>query len=336
MLLLAIATLGACKPQQEIDDPSANKAEVNLSARIYVPEWAGGANHTSAGGPNRVHLGPDMTGVGGTTPLYWSEGDQINVWHVNPANGQEDVYSTFSLVEGAGTPNGRFRGKAVIEGQVDLTDAEGVDYGIYPASAMVAAETDGDYAVFTFPATQTHMEPVDGNATIDPAASIMVAKYLTAEQRLQFAHTAGILMLKLKGTQTITAMTLQATDQLYGTFGTYIKNDATPCKNNGYTVEGINYLSGGGTSLPLTIATPVTLNETTAQTFMFTLPTGVLSNGFTVNLTFSDGSGTITTSRANTIERGLIKAMPELDLIANTTMTWVIDDLFDQGAVTEW
>lgn len=388
VLLLGIVTFAACKPnggntpdgptggtetENPTDDPAddptddpnpdptddptddpltSDSTEVIITARVDVPEWA------TAKAPMRVHLGPDNSGVihgtlgQGYTPVYWTTGDQILVWHV-VGNNQPDNASVFDLISGAGTPQGEFRGKAVVDGQENFDDAKGINYGIFPSLAMTTymdgdeekSRTDGNHVYFTLSSTQNYVEPLsEDNPTFDSQTNVMLGKK-EGSGALKFGNTMGVLMLRLKGTQTIHSMVLTDTDKshyLVGNYHAYVGpkgSGVAPYKDNAFAEEGINYIDGGSNNLTLNCGGGVELKSDKATIFYFLLPAGSLSDGFEIKMDFGNSvTGTITSARKNinTIVRSEFKIMPELDLLDNNTLTWMIDDLFEQGAITEW
>lgn len=313
--------------------------------------FSAGINRSSLlGVSHRVHLGEDRTGsAGGGTAVLWSTDDNILCW-------SSTAYANYRLIRGADTQDGTFQGKAVTAADNSLpqfSEPTGTELAIYPASA---AYLEGSKLMhpgnlytsiyFTMPNSQEYEAPINGQPTYKGEYGIMTGRWVTSKgagNYMSFQNACGALLLKIKGSAVINnikKLKLHTTsDNLYGKFSAAIA---------AYGIPTITYVNGGSNELILDCTnggTGVSLGAGTAGDpykevyFYFVLPPGVLKSGFTVLIETGndDGfdNGTITTSRDNSIERGLITIMPTLELTENVNLSWSLDDLYKQGTVTE-
>lgn len=312
-------------------------------------------------GPQRVHLGKDNTTIpGGVTDILWSEGDEVICW-----SSSEKLFAPYILTSGAGTTNARFQGKAVDEGDnVQGQLAVKIDCAIYPASAVAPFLSNGYNlgSEFTFPGNlvtntffvcpgeQTYHAPIDGNPTFDPALNIMTGRG-NGKGTTFFQSVGGILLLRIKGSSLLNSLykmklTSKKEEKLWGTFSAAIGPTGGATVSVATDINGKSLPSGyeGSKSLILDCSAAFggenMLPKDAFTNFYFVVPYGVFQEGFTITMdTDGDGlfdDGTITTSKDNTIHQSQMKVMPALELTENVTLTWDLDDLYNQGTITEF
>lgn len=309
-------------------------------------------------GPNRVHLGPDNTADHSmVTEIRWTEGDEVACW-----NAEEGRWAAYMLTSGANTTSARFQGKAVhkeddVQGQAALN----ISHAIFPLSAAVYDGTNmispGHFVhsvYFTMPGTQVYQAPMDGNPTFGTQYNVMTGTRSPADfNHVRFRSVGGVLLLRIKGAASLNSLyglklTSRASETLWGTFTAAIGDGGAATVEVAADINGKSLAEAGcpvgDNSLVLDCRTAFggagKLPTDQFTNFYFVVPYGVFSTGFTVAMdTDGDGDfddGTITTSKNNTIVQSDIKVMPALELTSNVTMTWDLDDLYNQGTVNEF
>ncbi len=186
------------------------------------------------------------------------------------------------------------------EGYDLFTTAETLPGNFYTPDYMAyypAAKFSGNQ--LTLPATQTYAENTFANGA-NPMAAI------STNTDLPFKNLCGILKLQLFGECTVKSICVtsrKSGEQLWGTgVVTFSGADAT-----------LGTLTGGDGSITLDCGAGVDLNyfESTATNFLFVIPAGALSEGFTVTVTdTNDKTWSKTTTANNMITKSKIKAMP--------------------------
>lgn len=237
--------------------------------------------------------------------VVWSKGDQLAIFQNNSVANQYEV-----TAETAGTIEGVFTLK---QDNSDKTNAEGVVptdiVAIYPyAEGLTITKSESDETLTTYEIagivisqTQTYSANSFGNGTFPMAA---VAEDLT-ENSLKFKNMLGAIKIQLKGTETVKSIKIEgnAKEKLAG--------DATVVAySNTYTPD-LLMSETAKTSVTLDCGEGVTLNETTATSFIIALPPVIFSKGFTVTVTDSEGKKqTLRAHKAQEIQRSKILVMP--------------------------
>lgn len=359
--------LTSCKKEEvtpgkeEGDAPHA--AVVEMTADIV-------SGNEYARGPQRIHLGPDMTSDHSkVTDILWTAGDEVACWNV-----EEKRWAPYQLVSGANETTARFRGKAVHknddnEGQ----EALNISHAIFPLSATVRQliTHDGQDSLlispghmvhsiyFTMPGEQKYQAPINGNPTFGTQYNVMTGTRSPSNpSHILFRSTGGVLLLRIKGSSFLSTiyglkLTSNREEKLWGTFTAAIGTGgestvevATDINGTPLASMGLG-LPEGSNTLILDCSNdgvPMTLDTKNFTNFYFVVPYGVFSSGFTITMD-TDGTqttgadrfdnGTITTTKNNTIIQSDIKVMPALELTENVTLTWDLDDMYSQGTVTE-
>lgn len=177
---------------------------------------------------------------------------------------------------------------------------------VFPASAL-KQYASGNLSI-ALPATQTYVQE-----SFDHQANVMVGNVAatgTNECNATFSNMCGLLRLALTGDNVPLdhiILTDKAGLPLHGTASLPVAS----CGNTGITTA---MLSGGSSTLTLNCQ-GVTLTSDEPTYLYFVAPVGALSNGFEATVyTSDDRYQTISTSKANTISRNGIKAMPQLTI----------------------
>lgn len=175
---------------------------------------------------------------------------------------------------------------------------------VFPASALTQY-TSGNLTI-SLPATQTY-----ASESFDHKANVMVGNVAATgsnECNATFSNMCGLLRLALTGNN-VPLHHITLTDK------------AGQPLNGTATISATNYATTGITTTMLTDGTStltlncegVTLQNAEPTYFYFVVPVGALSSGFEATIyTTDDRYQTISTSKANTIARNGIKAMPQI------------------------
>lgn len=232
-----------------------------------------------------------------TSSTNLRQGSQWGTGDVKSYTWLNDIDLKFDLSSESGKVYGSFESQSATAPFVDATTK-----AVFPYSKM----TDYQAGVMTIslPQTQAYVE-----TGIDHEANIMVGDIEQEGEdsyKVQFKNMMGILKLSLTG-DNFQISEIEVVDRggnkLWG-------NAALPA---GGFADGIStsIISGGSSSLTMSCS-GVTLTPS-AKDFYFVVPVGSFSNGLDVTVKAADGTkSTFGTSRANTIARNDIKAMPAM------------------------
>lgn len=223
--------------------------------------------------------------------VIWSENDVIKLYTAEGGNGD------FTLVSGAGTNSAKFTG---------TLSSSGTYYAVYPASAANGFDKSTKELMFTIPAVQTYSA-----AGFADGFNPMVA-YGSDKDNLSFKNPCGILRLVIKGTETITSISLSSAG------GEYICGKAGVMMVYGSEGPSIGIVEGLDT---VTLECPegVKLNEDGVN-FNIIVPTDAFFFGFNVSIYDKSGSAmklSAPMSDANVMKRSSIKTMPAITYKAN-------------------
>ena len=243
--------------------------------------------------------------------IRWSKGDQI-VGFMKSSLGLQFEISSSSV----GKTSAHF--DQVGGNDVGLNAGTEWDHNIvyYPYSAAVEAEKSGsNYSLsIVLPAEQTYAEESFGEG-----AMAMVA--VSEDNNITFRNVLGGMKLQLRGTQTVTSITLE------GKNNEKLSGAATVTAYTDDTKPAITMASDASTSVALNCGSGVQLNESTATEFIISLPPVLFSQGFTVTVTDSDGKTyTVETDKANTVQRSSLLTMPAFKLGNNPSEEQPGDD----------
>lgn len=348
--------------EEQGPQPSVYESVVEIGANILQSDDA-------AKGPHRVHLGTDNTTVaGGITQILWTEGDEVACW-----NASEGLWAPYHLIGGANTTSARFQGKAVNKDD-DIAGvgkpALNINHAIFPLSATVRTGSgDKEQLIspglnvnsiyFTMPGTQVYQAPMADdksveNPTFGTQYNVMTGTRNDADRNhIMFTSTGGVLLLRIKGSALMNSLygmklTSKKEEKLWGTFSAAIGPNGRSTVEVASDINGTPLadmrLDAGTNSLILDCRAAFggadKLPNDKFTNFYFVVPYGVFSEGFDIELdTDGDGvydDGTITTNKDNHIIQSDMKVMPALELTENVTLTWDLDDLYNQGTIEEF
>lgn len=241
--------------------------------------------------------GSSWTSVTQATSLVQGDKYYSNRKAVSSYSWLADTDAKMELSSEAGKVYGSFDGQIDVDATIDSKTK-----AVFPYSKL----TDYQAGVMTIslPEEQAYVE-----TGIDHEANIMVGDIEQDGEdsyKVQFKNMMGILKLSLTG-DNFQISEIEVVDRggnkLWG-------NAALPA---GGFADGIStsIISGGSSSLTMSCS-GVTLTPS-AKDFYFVVPVGSFSNGLDVTVKAADGTkSTFGTSRANTIARNDIKAMPAM------------------------
>ena len=241
--------------------------------------------------------------------IRWSEGDQIAAFIKVSYGVRYQV-------------NPSFVGKTYAEFSIVPSDKVNDDYGVpewdhnvayYPYSddvkasgAMDAVRSESSYTLnVVLPSEQTYVPDSFGEG-----AMAMVA--VSEDKNFTFRNVLGGMKLQLKGTQTVTSISLE------GKNGEKLSGAASLKAYAGATKPKISMSDAASGAVTLNCGSGVQLNESTTTVFIIALPPVTFSQGFTVTVTDSDGKTyTVETDKLNEVIRSSLLVMPPVTLGAS-------------------
>ena len=230
--------------------------------------------------------------------VRWKQGDQISIFVGSTINEQYQVTddsdgktsASIIKVTGSGFVGG---------GEIDNNIA------FYPyASTAEIAKNGSAYVIsnIDLPATQYYAEGSFGNGAFPMAA---VTSNID-DMHLKFKNVLGGLKLQLKGTATISSISVtgNSNEILCGAAEVTASSTSTP---------SINLTDASAKTVTLNCGEGVQLNAETATSFIIALPPMTMESGFIVVVTDTEGQRMrITTSKTQTINRSTLLKMPEV------------------------
>lgn len=248
--------------------------------------------------------------------VHWNEEDHISIFERTTYNQEYEFLGDTGDTSGDFDPianSGYHTGGDIEDGHV---------YAIYPYDKKNKCDYDGKITV-TFPSVQHYKQNSFGIG-----ANIMVAKTNTTD--LRFKHVGGYRTLRLYGAGvTVSSVKLESNgpEFLSGRTDVTIGSDGKP------SVAFIESATNSK-SVELVCDTPVTLGSTASDyvEFWFVLPPGVLTEGFTITITDSNGNTfTKSTSNAITIQSGVKKNMSAFEVTIEGSGQMAIPEAVDLG-----
>ena len=233
--------------------------------------------------------------------IRWSEGDQIIAFRKSSYGHKYQVKSSF-----IGETYADFSKVSSSNGD-DLSAGMAWDHIVayYPyAESIKCAKSGNNYALnVILPFEQSYAAESFGNGFLP-----MVA--ISENNNITFKNVLGGMKLQLKGTQTVTSITLEGknNEKLAGAATVTAYTD-------GETKPAITMGSGASTSVTLDCGSGVQLNESKATEFIIALPPVLFSKGFTMTVIDDAGNEqTIETDKENSVLRSSLLLMPEVTL----------------------
>lgn len=245
--------------------------------------------------------GDTKTSLDGSGNVLWKQYDQVSIFAASTVNEQYQV-SDDSDGKTAATLN-----KIPAGGFVAGTDIDN-NVAFYPyASTASIAKSGSNYVIsdVELPATQTYVAGSFGNGAF-PMAAVTSS---TEDMNLKFKNVLGGLKLQLKGTATITSITVTGNNDeiLYG--------DAEVTMAYG-GVPSISLSDATAKTVTLDCGAGVTLDSETATIFIIALPPMTMTGGFTVVVRDSESKQMeIKTTKSQTIPRSNLLKMPAVNYV---------------------
>ena len=240
--------------------------------------------------------GDTKTSLDGEGNVLWKQGDQVSIFAGSTVNEQYQV-SDASDGKTAATLNKVDGGGFVAGTEIDNNVA------FYPyASTAEIAKSGSNYVIseIELPATQNYAAGSFGNGAF-PMAAVTSS---TGDMNLKFKNILGGLKLQLKGTATITSITVT------GNNNEILCGDAEVTTTYG-GVPSITLSDVSAKTVTLNCGAGVTLDSETATPFIIALPPMTMTGGFTVTVTDSESKHMeISTSKSQTIVRSKLLKMP--------------------------
>ena len=245
------------------------------------------------------------TFMDGSGNVLWKSGDQVSLFAGSTIN---ECYQVSDASDGktAATLNKAGGSGFVAGGEIDNNVA------FYPyASTAELTKNGSNYVIskIVLPATQNYAVGSFGNGAF-PMAAVTSS---TEDMNLKFKNVLGGLKLQLKGTATITSISLTGNNNeiLCGNAEVTVANGSTP---------SINMTDGSAKTVTLDCGAGVTLDAETATPFIIALPPMTMTSGFTVVVTDSESKQMeIKTTKSQTITRSNLLKMPAVDYVGEKT-----------------
>lgn len=241
------------------------------------------------------------TSLDGSGNVLWKKGDQVSIFAASTVNEQYQV-SDDSDGKTAATLNKIPGGGFVAGTEIDNNVA------FYPyASTAEIAKSGSNYVIseIELPATQTYAAGSFGNGAF-PMATVTSS---TEDMNLKFKNVLGGLKLQLKGTATITSITVK------GNNNEILCGDAEVTTTYG-GVPSIVLSDASAKTVTLDCGAGVTLDSETATPFIIALPPMTMTGGFTVVVTDTEGKQMqIKTTKPQTITRSNLLKMPAVNYV---------------------
>lgn len=312
--ILAILVLAGCQVK-ELEVETTNEQDVLpvLESKTFVAI----IEDDSAGNKTRTTL--DNSGN-----VLWKQGDQVSIFAGSTVNERYQV-----------TDESEGKTSAALNKISGAGSGSALDNNVafYPyASTATIAKSGSNYVIsgIALPATQTYAAGGFGNGAF-PMAAITNS---TAEMNLSFKIVLGGLKLQLKGTATITSITVTG------------NNDEVLCGDAGVTVStesnpSINLTNAAAKTVTLDCGAGVTLNSETATSFIIALPPITMTGGFTVTVTDTEGKEMeIKSTRSQTITRSSLLKMPAVTYVGtHANIAYLSSDFLpnevDKTSITE-
>lgn len=288
--LLAVLALTSCQAEMEELNPENND---NIQAKVFTATIDDGFK------------GETKTSLNGEGNVLWKQYDQVSIFSGSTLNEHyqvsdaSDGKTTATLIK---IPEG---------GYVAGTEI-GNNVAFYPyASSAELANSGSNYVIseIELPATQTYAAGSFGNGAF-PMAAVTSS---TEDMNLKFKNVLGGLKLQLKGTATITSITVR------GNNNEILCGDAEVTTTYG-GVPSITLSDASAKAVTLDCGAGVALNSETATPFIIALPPMTMTGGFTVTVTDSESKQMeIKTTKSQTITRSSLLKMPAVNYVGAST-----------------
>ncbi len=261
------------------------------------------------------------TSMDGDGNVLWKKGDQVSLFAGSTVNEQYQV-SDDSDGKTSASLN-----KVTGGGFVAGTDIDN-NVAFYPyASAAGITKSESNYIIsdITLPATQSYAAGSFGNG----AFPMVAVTGSTEDMTLKFKNVLGGLKLQLKGTATITSISVSGNNN-------EILCGASEVTTTYGGVPSVSLSDASARTVTLDCGAGVALNTETATPFIIALPPMTMEGGFTVVVTDSDGQQMeIKTTRTQPIPRSNLLRMPAVTY-EGTSPEVVVPEMVDLGLSVKW
>ena len=248
----------------------------------------------------------DATAVDTKTSLdnlnvLWKQGDQVSIFAGSTVNEQ---YQVTDASDGKTTA-----ALNPVSGPGSVTGSDiSANVAFYPYTSTASISSSGSNYVISniaLPATQDYAEDSFGNGAF-PMAAVTSS---TNDLSLKFKNILGSLKLQLKGTATITSISVTGNNNevLCGAASVTMSSTTDPA---------ITLTDATATTVTLDCGSGVQLSSNTAKTFIIALPPMTMTGGFTVVVYDSEGASMeIKTINSQTIARSNLLRMPAVTYV---------------------
>ena len=230
--------------------------------------------------------------------VLWKQGDQVSIFAGSTINEQYQV-SDASDGKTSATLNRVTAPGFVAGGEIDNNVA------FYPYAVATSIAKSGEGYIISdivLPSVQNYAEDSFGNGSF-PMAAVTTS---TDDMNLKFKNVLSGLKLQLKGTATITSISITGNNNeiLCGAVEVTASNTAKPT---------ISLTDATAKTVTLDCGNGVELNTETATLFIIALPPMTMTGGFTVTVTDTEGKQMeIKTTKPQTFNRSKLLKMPAL------------------------
>ena len=295
--ILAVLLVCGCQVKETIDITRDSQPEAKVFTAIIEDNTSGGTK----------------TSLDDSGNVLWKMGDQVSIFSASTVNEQYQV-SDDSDGKTSATLN-KVGGSGYVAGtEID----NNVAFYPYAASASIA-KSGTSYIIsdIALPATQNYVAASFGNGAF-PMAAVTSS---TTDMNLKFKNVLGGLKLQLKGTATITSISVTGknNEKLYGAAEVTLSNGSTP---------SISLSDASAKTVTLDCGAGVALNSETATPFIIALPPITMTGGFTVIVTDTDGKQMeISTTKSQTIPRSSLLKMPAVNYVGKSVVNYAAEPI---------
>lgn len=286
--LLAVFAISGCqKAEPEIFTQADKQKAAVFNATIEAME---------DGNPAKTKTSMDTDGN-----VLWKSGDQVSIFVGSTINEHYQVTDASDGKTAAALNRVESPG-FVAGGEINNNVA------FYPyASTAAIAKRSGSYVIseISLPASQNYARESFANGAF-PMAAVTSS---TSDYNLKFKNVLGGLKLLLKGTATITSVSVTGNNG-------EILCGAANVTASGTAMPSVSLTDASATTVTLNCGSGVLLSTTTETAFIIALPPMTMTGGFTATVTDSDGASMeIKTTKSQTITRSNLLKMPAVNYV---------------------
>ena len=263
------------------------------------------------------HSGETKTSLNANGNVLWKQGDKVSIFAGININEQYQVTDA---------SDGKTSASLYMVTNSNTATGTSINNNVafYPYSSTASiAKSGASYTIsnIVLPATQNYSENSFGNGAF-PMAAVTSS---TSDMNIHFKNILGGLNLQLKGTATITSISVtgNSNEILCGDAEVSVSTESMP---------SVSLTDAAAKTITLNCDAGVTLNTNTATSFIIALPPITMSSGFTVVVTDKENKQMkISTTKPQTITRSNILKMPVRNYVGTGS-----DDYVDLGLSVKW